>query len=174
MDLIQRINDSKNWPSFENPGFMQELDDLASCAIKQNTIEGYLAALLIYHQLCEEMVRLLIADSRFFIELSIHPAKIKFPKKNSPMFGYALAELGDGIEFPEKELFIRKCTDFNQRRNQIVHKLTKKTTLEEVEKYLANTSSLYEEIHSIFDDSHDWYRVCFKDFKKDVFTDYSE
>ncbi|MBX3180415.1 MAG: hypothetical protein KF886_23955 [Candidatus Hydrogenedentes bacterium] len=174
MDLIQQINNSEHWPSFENPNFMQELDDLASRAIKQNTIEGYLAALLIYHQLCEEMVRLLIADSRFFIELSIHPAKIKFPKRNRPMFGSALAELGDGIEFPEKESFISKCSDFNQRRNQIVHKLTKKTTLGEVEKNLENIASLYEDIYRIFDDSHDWYRVCFKDFKKDVFIDYFE
>lgn len=174
MDLIERISDSKNWPSFDNPDFMQELDDLANEAIIKKTIEGYLAALLIYHQLCEEMGRLLIEDSKFFIELSIHPSEIKFSNKNKLMFGNMLADLQKGIEFPDKEIFINKCNELNLLRNQVVHKLTKQTALKDIEKNLKKVSSLYEEIYNIFEYCHDWYRVCFKDYKKDVFIDYIE
>ena len=170
LDLKYRILDSDLWPDFNNADFLVELDDLANEAISKKSIEGYLAALLIYHQLSEEMIRLLIEDSKFFIELSIYPAEMKFPKKNKSMFGNALAELREGIEFPDKDKFINKCSELNQFRNQIVHKLTKQTALTDVKCELNKISKIYTEIYETFEDSHDWYRLCFKDYKKDVFA----
>jgi hypothetical protein len=60
IELISTIRDSDTWPSFERPDFLDELDEIANQAFSKNTIEGYLASLLIYHQLSEEMIRLLL------------------------------------------------------------------------------------------------------------------
>jgi hypothetical protein len=51
--VIERITDSEKWPTFDRPEFLDELDELAEESISKNTVEGYLAALLIYQQLVE-------------------------------------------------------------------------------------------------------------------------
>ena len=107
-DLIHLIKDSNKWPSFDRPDFLIELNVLADDALSKNTIEGYLAALLIYHQLCEEMVRLLLDDAHFFIQLSVFPSEITFPKKNKAMFGQILDELKSTVSFEGKDDFIKK------------------------------------------------------------------
>ncbi|HVG29079.1 MAG TPA: hypothetical protein VM864_05105 [Pyrinomonadaceae bacterium] len=80
-ELIATVRDSSKWPSFEKPLFLDELADVADNAVDKGSIEGYLASLLIYHQLTEEMVRLLLKDAQFFVQLSVLPAEINFPEK---------------------------------------------------------------------------------------------
>jgi hypothetical protein len=173
-DLLASVNNAENWPAFEKPSFLDELDDIADVAFAKNTIEGYLASLLIYHQLCDEMVRLLLKDAQFFIQLSIFPAEINFPEKKRLMFGQLIDELKSTMSFNGKDEFIEKCLKLNKSRVDIVHGLTKYQALSEIEKQASAVQKLYYEIFELFDDIHDWFRLCFKDFKKDVFSDYSE
>ena len=44
---------------------LDELNELADKAFEKKTIEGYLASVLIYHQLTEEFIRILIESSTF-------------------------------------------------------------------------------------------------------------
>ncbi len=174
MDFIDQINESERWPGFENPDHLYGLNEIADEAFGKNTVEGYLAALLIYHQLCEEMAKLLLEDSRFFIKASIYPAEIEFPKSNKIMFGRTLEHMKETVEFPNKELFLQKCHNFNQIRNSIAHGLTKQTSLGDLKKKLEIAKKLFDEIFNLFDDSHDWFSLCFKDFRKDKFIDYPD
>ncbi len=119
MGFREQINNSDYWPGFENPDHLDDLNEIADDAFKKNSIEGYLAALLIYHQLCEEMAKLLIEDSKFFIKASIYPAEIQFTKNNKTMFGRTIEQLKETIDFQEKDLFIKKCENFNQIRNSL-------------------------------------------------------
>jgi hypothetical protein len=168
--LDQIVN--HNWPSFDSPEHLNELDEIASDAFNKHTIEGYLAALLIYHQLCEEMINLLVEDSKFFIKAAIYPAEINFSAKDKIMFGRALQDLRESIEFGGKKEFVEKCTELNRIRNGIVHNLTKKTSLDDVKRSLQKVQKLYESIFTIFDAEHDEFCVAFKDFRKDKFTEY--
>jgi len=68
-NIVNRIRNSSQWPSFENSSHLSDLDTLADDANALDTLEGYLAALTIYHQLCDEMAKLLVKDSEFFIQL---------------------------------------------------------------------------------------------------------
>jgi hypothetical protein len=79
-ELIITVRDSDKWPSFERGDFLDELDTIANEALSKNTVEGYPASLLIFHQLREEMVRLLLKDAQFFIQLSVFPAKFVIPE----------------------------------------------------------------------------------------------
>lgn len=63
-ELIEKIKDLSNWPSFERPDFLADLNTVADEAFEKATVEGYLAALLIYHQLCEELVHILFLRMR--------------------------------------------------------------------------------------------------------------
>ncbi|HYX71295.1 MAG TPA: hypothetical protein VE732_00870, partial [Nitrososphaera sp.] len=124
-ELIATIRDSTKWPSFERPLFLDELADVADDAFAKGSIEGYLASLLIYHQLSEEMVRLLLKDAQFFVQLSVFPAEIYFQEKKRLMFGQLIDELKTTISFDGKDEFISKCMELNTHRIDIVHRLTK-------------------------------------------------
>ena len=172
-NLITTVRDSDKWPSFERPGFLNELDEIATEALSKNSTEGYLASLLIFHQLCEETIRLLLKDAQFFIQLSVFPAEIIFPEKKKLMFGQLIEELKSTISFEGKDKFLKSCMELNNHRIDIVHRLTKRSSLADLKAQLLKVKKLYDEIYELFDDIHDWFRLCFKDLKKDVFLDYS-
>src|SRR5262249_11253852 len=119
--LVNRINDYDSWPGFDRPDFLNELDTIAEKAFAKDTLEGLLASVLIYHQLCEELVRVLIDCSDFLIQLSVYPAAISFKHFKRRMFGQLLNELEAGIDFPERQLFIQHCTEVNAIRIHLVH-----------------------------------------------------
>ena len=48
-DILIKLENPDNWPGFELPDFLNELNELADNAFKKKTIEGYLASVLIYH-----------------------------------------------------------------------------------------------------------------------------
>lgn len=170
-DIVDKIMDRSQWPTFEDSDHLSDLDSLADDANGLGTLEGYLAALAIYHQLCDEMAKLLLKDSQFFIQLSCYPLGIEFPKSKQQMAGQTLAQLEYAVEFEGKEEFIEKCRELNALRNNVFHSLTKKTSLPELKNKLSRVSALYEEIFELFSASHDWFCLCFKDFRKDVFID---
>ena len=59
-NIIDRVKEPDNWPGPERGDFLDELNKIADEAFGKNTIEGYLAALLIYHQLTEELLKIII------------------------------------------------------------------------------------------------------------------
>lgn len=169
--IVSKIRDRSQWPCFENSDHLADLDALADDANGLGTLEGYLAALAIYHQLCDEMAKLLVKDSQFFIQLSCYPAEIRFPAPKQQMAGQVLAQLEFSVEFEGKRTFIEKCYEMNALRNNVFHGLTKQTSLPELKNRLVTISALYEETYELFEASHDWFQLCFKDFKKDRFID---
>ena len=120
------------------------------------------------------MAKLLLECSHFFIQLSTYPTDVKFKIDKGIMSGRLLKELEDTLEFDGKDAFIKKCREFNSLRNKIIHELTKHTSLSELKTKLQSIQVLYGNIFSLFVQSNDWFKLCYKDFKKDVFLDYVE
>ena len=173
--LLARIRDSEGgWPHFETPDFLQTLEDVAQEAFEKNSIEGHLAALLIWHQLCEEMARLLLRDAQFFIQLSVHPAEIEFRDKRKLMFGQILDALSETISFEGKEEFLDGCRKLNTQRIELVHRLTQHSSLADIMARVVEVKLIYDRVFLIFKDAHDAFRVDFHSFAKDVFLDVVE
>jgi hypothetical protein len=63
--LVGRLKDPTQWPDFEDPDFLNRLDAVAERALQKRSVEGNLAAVLIYHQLVEEMLRLIVQTANF-------------------------------------------------------------------------------------------------------------
>ena len=91
------------------------------------------------------------------------------------MFGRLLDDLKSTIEFEHKKDILKKAEQLNSIRIQIVHRLTKRPSLSGIRSLALKMKRLYEEIYSEFDEAHDWFRLCFKDFNKDIdWDDYLE
>ena len=171
-DIKHRVRTTELWPDFDSPGFLDTLDELAEESIAKNTIEGALASVLIYHQLSEEMLRLLLQSAQFFIQLAIFPAEITFPERKRQMFGQLIEEVRNTMSFTHKNEILSLAATLNKQRIDLVHKLASRLTLDDVVSQAAGVKEIYDQLFSRFDEARDEFRVSFKDFKKDVFIDY--
>lgn len=165
-EIINRIKDSDNWPGHEKPDFLDTLNNVADKAFNKGTIEGYLAAILIYHQLTEELIKIVIDCSEFYIQLSIFPQKIKKRNLKGKMFGQLLEEL----KLCVSDSCTIKLIDLSQKLNSIrigiVHKLTTNDSLNDIKEQCKQVKELFDLIFELYEDIYDNYRVTYKDFKK--------
>lgn len=172
--LIEQITDPKLWPDFKNDKRLEELEKLSEDAFSRETFDGYLSYVLITHQICEDLIRLLITESRFTLYLYLVPDDFdyKFSKKDDNsdldnlMFGQLLDKLDHSLEFDNKEHFIEKCRELNQTRKSFVHELTK-IDLDKIAERAKNYSDKYKDLIKLFYDIDDNFRLFFKDHRKD-------
>lgn len=165
--LISRIQDSDQWPDFDRPDFLDELNAIADRSYDTNTVEGYLAALLIYHQLTEEMLRLLLECCEFFVQLQLAPIEIHFPLPEKAMFGRLVEATKNAMEFENKTELIALSQQINQDRIALVHGITKQETTETIGRKVKQVRTRFDDFHSKFTDTRDWFYLCFKDMRKD-------
>jgi len=132
--IIDRIKNPDSWPTPERQSFLEELSYVADKSFDKKTIEGYLAALLIYHQLTEEFMKILIECSRFYMQLLVFPSEINIKKSKNKMFGQVINDLEHGVIDEDIKLFIKKSKELNLLRINMVHKLTLKSSLNIIEK----------------------------------------
>lgn len=171
-NIRQRINSAELWPNFESPNFLDTLDELAEESLEKNTVEGALASVLIYHQLSDEMLRLLLQCAQFFIQLSLYPAEMTFPERKRKMFGQLIDEVKNTMSFANKVEILELATLLNKHRIDLVHKLASRQTLDDIISQAIEVKEIYEQLHTKFEDAHDAFNLAFKDFRKDRFIDY--
>jgi hypothetical protein len=123
-ELLRRL-EQRAWPELANAEFLERLDNLAEEAHRCRTLDGSLAALLIYHQLVEDMTRVLVESARFFLQLSIFPLELRFKDPSKPMMGYWVQQLEEMFDFDGKLEFTKRVKELNQLRNQLFHGITK-------------------------------------------------
>lgn len=166
-ELLDRINNNEKWPKFDRPDFLNELNEIADKAVKKKTIEGYLAALLIYQQLTEETVRLFLKDHEFYIQLSVLPNEIKFANKTNVMFGRVIKDLKNTVTCNSSKFeIIDRANKINQIRIDLVHGLTKIPNLQDIKNKVLTVKKLHDELFQLFDKEHDMFRVTFHQFRK--------
>ena len=167
-DILIKLEDPNKWPGFERPEFLDELNELADSSFEKKTIEGYLASVLIYHQLTEELIRILIESSTFYIQLRVFPQEFQDRKLKKKMFGQLIQELNQSILDEKIHIFVEKAINLNSLRIEIVHRLTTSETIKKVKKQCKKVQIIFNEIWKLFDEIYDNYRVTYKDFKKDI------
>jgi hypothetical protein len=172
-EILNRIMDSEKWPSISCAENLETLNEMADHSFLNDAFENKLAAMLMYHQIVEGMCIHLLEDCEFFIQLSIHPITIQMRKQENKMLGFYLDELEKNIDFKFKNEFIGKCREFNTNRNRVVHELARIISDETLDK-INKTKEKFDAIYYYYDKIQDWFRLIFKDFRKDVFMDYFE
>ena len=164
----RRLRDPESWPSFDRPEFLDRLDKVANRALERRTVEGYLAAILVFHQLTEEMLRLLIRDSQFLVQVALFPLRITPPIRRKQTFGQLQQELRASVDFLGKDRFLSIIDKINAVRIEVVHKLTARNSMGGLRRESVTAKRLYEKAYVIFDETHDDFRVMFSRFRKDL------
>ena len=171
--IVNRIMDSDKWPNLQLPENLQLLNELADESFSTQTVSGMLASTLMYHHIIEAMCLHLLEYCHFQIQLAVYPAMIDFSIKENKMLGSYIQELKDSISFYKKDEFIKSVTNFNNIRNDLIHKM-RKNNPEIIFEKVKNIKQIFNEIFELYDEIQDDFRVVFHSFKKDVFIDTNE
>jgi len=165
-NLIDRI-ERTDWPEFNRNGFLFELHNLANSMHNQRSISGYLSSFLIYQQLCEEIIKLLIECSNLFIQCTIFPNEFKPKKLDGKTFGQLIIELENGVCNDETHLLIKKCKELNALRIRMVHKVTLKTSVKDIEKQAKSAKKMYDQAYKFFSEIREVYNISFGKYNAD-------
>jgi len=164
--FLEKLSNSDNWPWFSNWEFLQELEDTANEFYNKWTLEGYLASFLIYIQLSEEMLKVLLDSYYFHIQCHLFPNEIKISEYKKLTFWQLIWEL-DKIMLTSWVLdLIDNCKKLNENRNKVIHKITKNPNLTQIKAITKKWKKDFDNISEIFLSEYDWYRVYFKDESK--------
>ena len=165
--ILKKIEHS-DWPDFERNDFLGELHDLAVSLYEKRSIEGYLASFLIFQQLSEEILKLLIQHSNFFMQLSVFPQEYAPPKTGGKTFGYLIGELESSVCDKKTKNLIKKAKDLNSLRINLVHKIALKTSVSDIRRQAKSARGLYDKILELFLDIRDKYHVSFSKYSDDL------
>ena len=165
--LISRLADSEAWPSFANPEFAERLERVAVRSLSRRTTDADVTAIIIFHQLAEQILRVSIFDNRF-APGSCLPAPLAFREQPRQTFGHVLQTLRDGVEFKQKARLLVLAEDLNAIRNGVAHKLLQKGSLNGLRSHFKKETVVCSVV-AIYDDAHDNYRVTSHGIAKDVY-----
>lgn len=170
-EILERLSDSSRWPNYQRPDFLAELDQIADDALASLSARDCIASVLIYQQLIEELLRVLLQSLCFLIQASLFPIEITFSESSGKMFGRLVDDIKATVNFPNKNELITIANRVNERRMQVAHGLTKRESLNELESVAVSVRDDFEEFFKLFDKALDWSRVCLHDIKKILCTD---
>ena len=140
--IIAKLIDSEKWSVIYRPEFLEQLNIIADKIYNKKNLEGFISSLLIYHQLTEEMIKVLIDISTFFIQSNFLEFEYEAKDLRKKMFGQLINELDSCLKIEGTNDFIQKCKELNELRINAVHKITKNTDLVEFQK-LCSKSKKY-------------------------------
>ena len=157
LNILDDIFDDNNFADVKLASKLDYLRYEANTMFNKNTVEGYISSMIIYHQLIEEMIKMLINFSSNHIQLKIFPYKIEKRNLKGKLFKNLLEEFKKLLLTPKIELFIDKSYKFNELRNITVHrsitvKSVKSTFIQckKVKKLFGEIFDLYVDISNEF------------------------
>jgi hypothetical protein len=167
-ELLEKLRNANRWPAFREPLHLSILNNMADKAFSKNSFEGYIAAVAIYHQISSDMIEILLENIRFITQCSLYPFELISKKRKNPMFGVLLDELEHGIDFNQKKDLLSHCRRLNQIRITMVHKLTQLVGGLGTANHQAKAAKvIFDQIFSLFDEAHDFFRQCLHDIQND-------
>jgi hypothetical protein len=165
--FLDVLKDYDTWKDVPNPGFCARLAGVADQAYAKRTVEGYLAALVIYHQLCDEMLRILIEKSHFLLQCAVFPQMMEdIDLDKGMMFGTLVREYERTVRVDESVEFIAKCKELNLVRNRSVHRITREPSIRSAAGQARRCKRLFEDIYDLYETIHDILRDGIGDYKK--------
>jgi len=171
--LEEFIVSEELWPSFRKPESIAELKRIAMDVHSKGSIEGYISSILIYQQIAEEMVWVILKDCQAMIRISLMgQAEIEFNGQPKAMFGRLIDELKNTVNFDNKAEFIKECNALNKIRISIAHGLTKNTDLSKIAIEAAKAKSHFESINSLYQEAHGYFCDYFEHEKTNIINEY--
>ena len=168
VDFILDLMYGELWIGLNNSNNVVKLHDLANNLIETPAFENIFTALLIYHQLTEELIKSILRNQILIKKIDSYSKKIDNLKEDKRTTGTYISELEESETFPNKERFIEICKMINSVRNDFAHKLTTIYSDECFKQKSICIKSLYEEIKDLYSDEiHRIQNIILNKYRRD-------
>lgn len=164
--VLKRLRDPSAWPETVSLETFNELQSRAQEFIEKGGLDASLAAILLMHQLAEDLINTLLDDSLFFIQLKLYPLPYNPSRPRRLMFGQVLRELENTVWFQNKRYICERATQLNEIRVPIAHGLTKPGAISEVENNAKKAWGIYTGFAWLAMEAHWVYQTEFADFRE--------
>lgn len=162
----------RSGPDF--PDMIGNLIRIGNESFKKETIEGYLASILMFHQVIEESMKVLIRLSDLLLKAHIWPDEINYTFiEERKMFGDIIRELERSIRFKRIDEYINNCRELNKIRIDFVHKLTK-IDFSQIENEAKRYQDLFIQTMVLYYEGEQHHVRMLSDLKENVYDVLSE
>ena len=162
--LVQEINNPDGYLWWQDSTPLSSLDGVAEDFLVKNNIESRIAALFIYQQLSEEILKLIARYCDLIIRASLYPIKLTTTLNlDNKKFSEARGYIQNSIEFLNKSKLLSEIEKLNDLRNTYGHDLINNYSKVFSNTELSNLDDLYKSILSLFHSSTQWF---YKEIKR--------
>ena len=146
----------KQMQYFDNTEVLSELNGIADDAEMYKTESGHIGAVLVYHQLTEEIVKLLIKWCETIMRLKLYPYRYKMGAVKDEMFGEIMNIYNKScIDHKNKSNIVREANMINKIRIEIAHNITKE--YKEYDEIYKKMKTHFEKLWDYFIKSSKWF-----------------
>lgn len=167
-NILSMIKNNSEWPEFVRPEHLSTLNAMADQAARSNENYGPISAILIYQQLTEEILKLLLSFSNFFVQARLWPWEIELKELRRAMFGRVIDELNKAVKFPNQNKIIEISHDINEIRIKVAHGLVKLDSIEDIKSYAIEVQSKFTDLYLLYDEADEWFRHSLKETRKSI------
>jgi hypothetical protein len=179
-EITEKITKREKWPDFVNGPRLDKLEALARAAYRRRSIDGYLSYVLITHQICDELTRLLISHCRFTLQLFLVPVSFDYKFSSKPnntdleklTSGQLLNVLDYSLEFEGKNEFLAAARELTETRNVFAHQLARHSRLSDIAKMARTYRYKFMSVEKGFWEANDLFLLFYKDQRKDDHWDW--
>lgn len=155
--LVKAVKNPDGYLGFDDPSTLSYLDGIADDSYHKGTTEGYLVAAVIYHQLTEKILLMLVAYSDLIIQANIYPEKMDTYYQDLDSFGKLMKRHKTTVDFSKKSKILNNADQLNKYRVQLVHKMVELKHEDNIDMVSKNIRDNFEAIFRDWKDAMKWF-----------------
>jgi hypothetical protein len=119
--LSKQLINPDGYLHFPDASIHSYLDGIADDSFNKDEADGYIAALIIWHQLAEEILRLLYRHSQLLIKAGLYPTKLDEKTIEHVNMGGLIQIHSSCVAYDRKSIIMSNAKKLNDLRNDLLH-----------------------------------------------------
>lgn len=162
-ELARKLINPDGYLWFEDSSSFSYLEGIAIDAYAKKTTEGFFTAAIIYHQLTEHILTLLIRYSDLIIQANVFPVKMDLHLRYDDSFGKLLIRHKNTVDFKNKSKILKRADEINNNRIKLVHEIHKLVNEDNINPLATSIRDNFNNLFSEWKEAMYW---CYNEIKK--------
>ena len=155
--LAKQLMNPDGYLYFPESSIHSYLDDIAHDAFSRSQPEGYMAALSVWHQLTEEILRLLYRYSQLLLKAALYPVKLDEKTIKDESMGALIQIHKQCVAYDRKSLIIRYASKINELRNELFHAIIRHPNEADIAERAQPAKAYFESIFKEWHEAMKWF-----------------
>ena len=164
--LAKHLMNPDGYLYFRDSSIHSYLDGIARDAFARDQADGHMAALIIWHQLAEEILRLLYSYSQLLIKAALYPTKLDEKGVGNESMGSLIQMHKQCVAYDRKSLIISHAGKINDLRNELFHGIIEHPTEDAIKEQAKSAKEYFDNLFKEWHEAMRWFYRRIDDIKK--------